>query len=820
MSASSALKVYENHFKPIQFYHISIRISSIFAVKQIFWRDFTYVYLFFCCRLSESVDISEGVTSIPLYAFNNCSSLTSISIPSSLKNIGAHAFYGCKNLTEISVPDIGTYVNLTFADDYSYPFIYINENVHKILIDGKPITSADIPEGTTSIPLAVFYNCADITDVSLPDSLKEIKTGAFMGCSIREITIPENVTSISDKSFKGCAGLETVNFNAKNCAGKIPEDKTVNYCFSDCPSLNTVNIGDTAVTIPKYMFACCEGITSVNIGKNVKTIGTYAFQGCKNINKIFIPDNVTLIENGAFQQCEGASSLTLGSGITTIYMNTFNGCTNLRDISIGNNVAVIGEKAFNGCANLTEITIPDSVTTIYRYAFADCTRLLDVTLGRGIRSMEGLPFYNDTALDSVYISDMKAYLNISYKYGTDNPMYYADKLYLNGQIVTSVIVPDGVSRIPGSAFRGLKDLRTVAIPSGVSIIDEYAFDGCSNLTSLIISHGVSTIGDRAFQGCSSLRSTVIPDSVTHIGGYAFNGCTSLTAAPIGDSVKYIGSRAFAGTAISTIRIPYCTMEIGSYAFYNCKKLTTLNFDARDCSVGEESVLYEETGEFFSAFPNCDALSTINFGYSVVNIRDYAFRGLKGLRKVTISDRVQRIGREAFKDCGNITDVYYTGSREQWTAIDFRLDNLDLMNANIHFNCDVPTMPTTPPVPTMSPAEDIPPAPTPTPTPKPTPTPTPAPTPLPVTTAEITKEETDTTYTFTVTPEKAYENCFVYAAIYDANGALIAVKRAPLELTGSTIISVDKQENGAVAKVFVWSDFMQSIIEHAEEFPLT
>ena len=92
-------------------------------------------------------------------------------------------------------------------------------------------------------------------------------------------------------------------------------------------------------------------------------------------------------------------------------------------------------------------------------------------------------------------------------------------------------------------------------------------------------------------------------------------------------------------------------------------------------------------------------------------------------------------------------------------------------------------------------------------------------PLIVTTAEITKSETDTAYMFTVTPETAYENCFIYAAIYDANGALIALDRVPLEMTGSTSVSVDKQENGVTAKVFVWSDFMQSIIAHAEEFNL-
>ena len=60
---------------------------------------------------------------------------------------------------------------------------------------------------------------------------------------------------------------------------------------------------------------------------------------------------------------------------------------------------------------------------------------------------------------------------------------------------------------------------------------------------------------------------------------------------------------------------------------------------------------------------------------------------------------------------------------------------------------------------------------------------------------------------------------VLAAVMQYKNPLRDGNQKPLELTGSTCVSVDKQENGVTAMVFVWSDFMQSIIEHAEEFSL-
>lgn len=53
------------------------------------------------------------------------------------------------------------------------------------------------------------------------------------------------------------------------------------------------------------------------------------------------------------------------------------------------------------------------------------------------------------------------------------------------------------------------------------------------------------------------------------------------------------------------------------------------------------------------------------------------------------------------------------------------------------------------------------------------------------------------------PETIYDNCNVYAAVYDENGTLIAINYVPLETSSSTNISVRKSENDALIKIFIW-----------------
>ena len=152
-------------------------------------------------------------------------------------------------------------------------------------------------------------------------------------------------------------------------------------------------------------------------------------------------------------------------------------------------VTSIGDKAFANCNFLTSVTIPESITCIGGGAFTGCTGLQAVYIS-DIKQWLGFNFTIERELDN--------YDN-AYYIATSNPLYYAKKLYLNGELLSKLVIPDGFKSIGANCFYNCTSIQSVIIPDSVVSVGENAFYGCTNLNSIEISDNTTNIYDKAFE---------------------------------------------------------------------------------------------------------------------------------------------------------------------------------------------------------------------------------------------------------------------------------------------------------------------------------
>ena len=236
-------------------------------------------------------------------------------------------------------------------------------------------------------------------------------------------------------------------------------------------------------------------------------------------------------------------------------------------------VTSIGSYAFSWCSSLTSITISEGVTSIGNDAFQYCSSLTSITIPKSVTNIGEGAFYYCNSLAAVYISDIAAWCSIEFSNSSANPLCYAHNLYLNGELVTKLTIPEGVTNIGNRTFYGCSSLTDITIPEGVTSIGQEAFYECSSLTDITIPEGVTSIGNTAFSWCSSLTTINIPEGVKNIKFQVFEGCSSLTAITIPESVTSIEDYAFQYCrSLTSITIPESVTSIEERAFADCAEL--------------------------------------------------------------------------------------------------------------------------------------------------------------------------------------------------------------------------------------------------------
>ena len=312
---------------------------------------------------------------------------------------------------------------------------------------------------------------------------------------------------------------------AKNIIISGIDNKIVNiFYFRNFSNLESVYF-ESEISLKKVEIENC-GITSVDIFENA-SIEYLNVDECHELATVNVPDYVSKFE---IRDCYSVSSLNIHENLESItaynlsnlYMDSFNIPSALKQLDFMQ-------------INIKSIYVPNTC---------------------------GIFAVDSSTLETATIEPGRTALNNSMFSGCEN--------------LTSVNIPDSVTRIEDLAFASCTSLTDISIPNSVNHIGLAAFSG-SGIESVRIPNSVSTIHYGSFSGCRNLTTMVIPDTVTKIDDQAFsyNDYNSL------EDVYFEGSRAqwenISITHVRNMDDPYDSVGPSSKTIYEVFEGVNVHF---------------------------------------------------------------------------------------------------------------------------------------------------------------------------------------------------------------------------------------------------
>lgn len=360
------------------------------------------------CQDLERITLPSALQKLSNSTFHGCTALSEVTFPASLKTIEKGAFIGCRKLSEVKLPVSLTAIEVYVFDscssletvfyygslaqwsqintsndflgdscpslvmgDYTAQFIPVEDNPY----DYPPpktvtITKYTGTESTVILPSTI--NSWPVTKIG-EDALKDNTT-------ITSVTIPDSVTEIGSNAFAGCTNLTSVNYAGDWSKLTI---QSGNPAVEDAANAQLFDFAftpdNTAVIVIRYKGTAADvTIPSRYKGKPVTMIDHAAFYNSA-VTSVTIPDSVTSIPDSAFGFCSQLTNISIPNSVTYIGFSAFNSCTSLKSITLPSSLSTIQSEAFYNCGNLKTIRIPVSVTSIGNYAFDVCPSLMTVT---------------------------------------------------------------------------------------------------------------------------------------------------------------------------------------------------------------------------------------------------------------------------------------------------------------------------------------------------------------------------------------------------------------------------------------------------------
>ena len=395
-----------------------------------------------------------------------------------------------------------------------------------------------------------------------------------------------------------------------------------------------------------------------------------------------IPVNAQVIASGS---CGANLTWTLN----------YEGLLSIRGTGLMTDYSYYGGAPWNNYKSLVkDVKIEEGVTSIGAFAFKEHS-IVSFHLPESIVRIGDYAF-DESNITSIYITSVEAWCNISfycsYPYCHSNPLKYASHLYLNGELITELIIPDTITEIKSYAFFGCHCLSSITIPKSVTDFGDRAFSLCSG--ELVVNCNIPSVSQEWFEDYapfSDIRFSkiIFGDDVTTIGDYAIHGYDSngisqgnLCSLVIGPNVTSIGYLAFSGCSLTktiwkcgTLPDRY-SQAIGkinyisnsSYSSYSDFKI----YPYLSSMFEVEGVVYVPVN--LSGERTCDVIdSKYNSSSSIINIGET-------VSYKNIALRVEEINPYAFCNNDYIEDVYIANNANVGSSAFFDCDKIQTVSA--------------------------------------------------------------------------------------------------------------------------------------------
>lgn len=365
-------------------------------------------------------------------------------------------------------------IELKVLEVNNYSF-YKNDSITKLTI-----------RNCGNIGNCAFYCCKNLNSVTFGNQISSIGSSAFHAdSSLQEINLPNNITRLEQSAFSGCS------------------------------SLNNASIGSGVTMLPHSIFSGCSSLSSLTIPANILGIDNYAFSGCRSLRDI------------KFLQQEKESKSFPNWTSTNYSSNSTSSHEYEIDVQAGDVLSFeIWTNSNIGSLQVyiddTEIAWISSSNKIISRSFSSAQTII-LKVSYKIYSNETGSYNDHAGIRNIMLN------NPSIALGSNGKSPLFSDCPLDEVVIGRKLSYNTSSSYGYSPFYRNTSLRSVKISDIEDTIYDNEFYGCSNLQEFECGDGVTSIGKWAFSGCSALKSYLSGTSVESIGQEAFSDCTAMTS---------------------------------------------------------------------------------------------------------------------------------------------------------------------------------------------------------------------------------------------------------------------------------------------------